>query len=256
MIIYFADRTMNILGFGSIEGSGLTITNDNYIQSIEEGVSVFEADILFSNNERAEAEEWLSVGNFVLRSEDGETCELFTTIESEMDVINNTIHIYCEDAGLDLINKSCIAAEFTEAHPIAYYINQYIAGSNFVIGIDELGDSSNLKLSFNEETGTARINSIATQFNAEISYSYKIDTRNKLKVAEKNINIHKKRGGDYGTELRLKRDINNIVVSKSVANVATAMKPIGQTESGAQMTLKGTAYSYDDGDIYSPIDSA
>lgn len=73
-------------------------------------------------------------------------------------------------------------------------------------------------------------------------------------MAHKYINIHKRRGKDVKEELRLNRDIDRIVVKKSISNLATALIVKGGTPEGQNepITLKG--YVYDDGDFYVDAD--
>ena len=53
MIVYFADRQMNILGMGSTElREGLTIANDKKTEEIETGVAIFECDIPYDSSTR------------------------------------------------------------------------------------------------------------------------------------------------------------------------------------------------------------
>ena len=66
--------------------------------------------------------------------------------------------------------------------------------------------------------------SVATQFDAELSYSFEIDM---LSVKHKYINFHRKRGNNSGMELRINREISNIIRKKSVADLATGLSVTG-----------------------------
>ena len=249
MIIYFANRKMKILGHATTNlPKGYVIKEDLKTEEVDTGVASFECKIGFNKENRIELEEMTNAGNYLLRSNDGEN-EFYTIIDSEIDTKDQSIYIYAEDAGLDLLNEVVGAYEATEAHTAEWYINLFTADSGFEIGINEISSSSSRKLSWDgEATATERVASVATQFGGfEVSYSFAIKG---MEITHKYINIYEKRGKDVGEQLRLNRDIDRIITKKSVANLATAFLCEGGTpdESETPITLSG--YSYDDGDFY------
>lgn len=248
MIVYFADRQLNILGQASTGlPQGLRITDDKKVEEIETGINTFECDIHFNKETRAKVESYAAEGNYILRNHNGEN-ELYTIIENEVDTKNQTVYIYAEDVGLDLINEVVGAYEATGSFTINHYINKYASDAGFVIGKNEAKGLTR-KLSWDgESTVTERLASIATQFdNCEISYRYEID---RLSVVKRYIDIYKERGKDVGVTLFLNRDIDSIITTKSIANLATALQCTGGTPENEEkpITLKG--YKYDDGDFY------
>lgn len=248
MIIYFADRHMKILGQASTSlPSGFSIRKDEKVEETDTGVASFSCYVIFEDKDRLTAEAMTDAGNYLLRKNDDEN-EFYTIIDSEVDPESHEIYIYAEDAGLDLLNEIADPYEATEAHPIAWYIEKWTEDSGFEIGINEIADLSRKLKWDGESTVTERLASVATQFdNAEISYSFDIDG---LIITNKYVNIHKKRGKNIGDELRINKHLNNIIVKKSVANLATALRVTGGTPEGKEepITLKG--YKYDDGDFY------
>lgn len=249
MIVYFSDRQMQVLGLAStILPDGYVITEDLKTEDVETGVASFSCRIGFNDENRMELERMTEAGNYLLRSHDDEN-EFYTIIETEIDTKNKTINIYAEDAGLDLLNEIAGEFEATESHTAEWYFNKYIVDSGFEIGINEIPASSVRKLKWEgEETVTARLASIATQFGGyEISFSFDIKG---LSITNKYVNIHKERGKDVGITLRLNQDIDKIITTKSVANLATAFVCEGGVPDNAEepITLKG--YKYDDGDFY------
>lgn len=248
MILYFADRKMNIIGQASTElPEGLTVCEDLKTEDTETGVATFECKIPFNKKMRSEVERCAEVGNYILRSHEAEN-EFYTIIETEIDTKNQEVYIYAEDAGLDLLNEVVGEYAADKAYPINHYINKFAYDSGFEIGINEAKNLTR-KLSWDgEATATERIASVATQFgNFEVSYSFKIDG---LTVVKKYINIFKKRGKDNGVQLRLNKEIDSIVTSKSIANLATALKCEGGTPEEAENPINLKGYKYDDGDIY------
>ena len=247
MIVYFSDRQMQVMGLASTNlPDGFVIIEDLKTEEIETGVATFSCRIGFNDENRLELESMTNAGNFILRSHNDEN-EFYTIIDTEIDTKNKTINIYAEDAGLDLLNEIAGEFEATEAHNAAWYVNKYIAGSGFEIGINEVSTASSRKLKWEgEETVTSRLASIATQFGGfEISYSFEID---RLTITKKYVNIHKERGKDAGITLRLNQDIDKIITTKSVANLATAFLCEGGVPDNDDkpITFSNTQYTWKD----------
>lgn len=248
MIIYFANRSMEIQGSASTGlPGGYTIVEDTKTEEIETGVAVFECRIKFSPENRLRLEAMCEAGNYLLRS-DGDENEFYTIIEVEVDTKEQTVYLYAEDAGMDLLNEVCPAYEATANHDVAWYIKRYTADSGFEIGINEVPDLVK-KLKFDaEQTVTERLTEIAEGFGGfEISYSFAIHG---MEVTHKYINIYQERGKDVADQLRLNQDIDRITTKKSVANLATALSCTGGTPKGKNDPITLQGYSYDDGDFY------
>lgn len=247
MILYFADRHMNVLGQASTElPKGLYISDDLKTEEVEAGVATLEFTLNYTASTRNDAKQYGSVGNYILRK-NGDEQEFYTIITSEENVFKQEVEIYAEDAGMDLLNETVGAYAADKAYPASYYVEKFSYDSGFEVGLNEVSNL-NRKLSWEgETTASERILSVATQFDAEVSYSFEID---RLRIRHKYINLHKKRGTDSGRELRINREINNIIVKSSVEDLATALSVTGgyPEESETPITLKG--YKYDDGDIY------
>ena len=248
MIVYFADRRLNILGMASTNlPEGLTIEDDNKVEDVETGVASFECNIPFNAATRNKAEACAKAGNYILRSHNGEN-EFYTIIESEVDTKNHEVYVYAEDAGLDLLNEVVGEYAADQAYPIDYYINKFAYDSGFVVGVNE---ASGLKRKLRwegEATVTERLASVATQFdNCEIAYSFDIDG---LLITNKYINIYKKRGQNTGIQLRLNKEIDSIVTKSTIANLATALKCTGGIPEDSETPITLDGYEYDDGDFY------
>lgn len=247
MILYFADRHMNVLGQASTElPKGLYISDDLKTEEVEAGVATLEFTLNYTASTRNDAKQYGSVGNYILRK-NGDEQEFYTIITSEENIFKQEVEIYAEDAGMDLLNETVGEYKADKAYPASYYVEKFSYDSGFEVGLNEVSNL-NRKLSWEgETTASERILSVATQFDAEVSYSFEID---RLRIRHKYINLHKKRGTDSGRKLRINREINNIIVKSSVEDLATALSVTGgyPEESETPITLKG--YKYDDGDIY------
>lgn len=248
MIIYFADRRMNILGMASTKiKKGLRISDDTKVEDVETGVASLELWMAFESDERSDIENMAAVGNYILRK-NGDADEFYTIIDSELNVENHEMYMYCEDAGLDLLNEIVGAYTADQAYSVEYYIEKFAYDSGFEVGINEISNLTRTLSWEGEATATERIDSVATQFdNAEISYSFEVEN---LAVTHKYINIHKQRGDDSGIKLRLNKEINNITIKKSIANLATALSVSGGIPEGEENPITLNGYTYDDGDFY------
>ena len=248
MILYFADRKMNILGYATTQlKSTYLIVDDKKAEEVESGVSGFECEVSWASQDRLKLETMMDAGNYILRS-NGSEKDFFTIIETNIDTSKQTISVYTEDAGMDLLNEVAMPFASDKAYDIAHYIGLYAIDTGFEIGINEIPNLTR-KLSWDGETTcTERIASIATQFdNAEISYSF--ETKGLL-ITHKYINIFKKRGKDTGEQLRLGYEIASITTNKSVANLATSLHVTGGIPDGKEEPITLNGYKYDDGDFY------
>lgn len=255
MIIYFADRMIDILGSASTNhNSRFVIVDDNKTEDSGTGIGTFEFKVAFNDGNRLELEAMLRAGNCVLRAEtqsrdDAESDryiidsshDFFTITETETDVQERTIYAYAEDAGLDLINDLAPAKEYTSAADIETYINDFASNSGFTIRVNEIPGETR-KLSWDSEsTVSKRLQDIAENFGCDISFAFEVQG---LAVTEKYIDITASDGTETDVILYMDKDISNITVKESINNLATALYATGKDK----LTLSG--YTYDDGDFY------
>ena len=122
MIVYFANRYMDILGMAATDLPGsYTLQHDIKKLDIDSGVSTFEMEFLYSDEDHVRAKEIVAVGNYILRYHNDQS-EFYTIIESEDDTEKKTIWVYAEDAGLDLLNEIVQPYTAASAQNIKFYI--------------------------------------------------------------------------------------------------------------------------------------
>lgn len=247
MILYFTDRRLNVLGLATTGlAGGYHITSDKKSEDVETGTVTLSAAISFDSGSRQALETMLEAGNYILRDDDGSK-EFLTIIDEEVDVENRSISIYAEGSGLDMLNSVVTEYENTSDHNADYYISMIAGGDGFEIGVDESDPAIVKPLSWDSsQTAYERMLDIASEFDLEISFSFDVKG---FDVVHKYIDIYKKRGNDLQKELRLGRDVKNITIKKSVANLATALLCYGATDDeNGKTTLDG--YAYDDGEDF------
>lgn len=244
MIIYFADGNMDIYAMGSTSlREGMNVFDDLLTLDVKTGTSSFEARISGMSYEM-----FCRVYNertYILRNDSGEQ-GVFTVIDADMEE-DDIVYIYAEDAGLDLLND--IATPFTAdaAHNIAWYVQQYISDTGFEIGENTAGSATKQLTFVNEQTRKARIDEIAEDFGAEISFGFEIKG---LAVTHMYINLHKRRGADNEVRLRVGSEISGISIRTSSAEIVTGLVAVGGTPENSDIPINLSGYSYDDGDFY------
>lgn len=249
MIIYFANRQMQILGSASTNlPSGYIIEDDSKKESIENGITTFECKVSYNSSDRVTLEDMAVAGNYILSQYNG-IHEFYQILESEFDTESHSVLIYGEDAGLDLLNTIAPAYKPTKAMTAAEYIDLFIPGG-WQIGVNEM---STEKLKLPEWEGESnvieRIQSIANSFGeCEISFSYRIK-EGTFNLVGRYIDIYQHRGEPYATQqYRLNYEVASIVTKKSIADVATAFNCTGKVTKRKTVTLAG--YTPEDPDFY------
>lgn len=258
MIVYFADRGLNILGQASTSlPGGLRIVEDNTVEEIESGVNTFSCRIAYNDQTRADLESAVQVGTFVLKSgsrafSDQENVydSLYQILETEFDTESQEMYLYAEDAGLELINK--VVPESKQTNKTMAQMLAAFVPNDWTLNLNGCPTGTKSYEWDGENTCTERINSIAGIFDCEVYYSFVIE---RFVISAKVINVTPKRGTQVATaQLRLNSEINRITTKSSIANLATAFSVTGGSPDGSStpINLKNYTYSYTDekGDTY------
>jgi len=256
MIVYFADRDLNIVGHASTTlPAGYRISKDHSLEDLQTGVNTFECTISYTLDTRGSIENAVQVGQYVLKQSSASNRanvydSLYQIVETEFDTKAQEITLYAEDAGLDLLNTMCPAVKLTGN---ISYMMRYFLPSDWTLNLIGTPTNSRAYEWDGESTATERLLSVANLFNCELYYSFTIY---QLQIEAKTVNVVPKRGVQEAIpQLRLNYDIDKILTTKSIANLVTALKVTGGTLDGANtpINLKNYTYSYTDpttGDKY------
>ena len=254
MIIYFCDRELNILGQATTTlPSGFRISDDNLVEDVESGVNTFECTITWTDDTRTELTSSISAGAYILRSgsNDNNYNALFQIVETEMDTKSQSIRLYAEDAGLDLLNTVCEGATL-EDKTITQMLN-YFKPSDWTLNVQDAPSTTQTNTWDGESTCTERLRSVVGLWDCELYYSFVIEG---LQVESKVINVVKRRGLQEAIpQLRLNYDVDRIVTKTSIADLVTALRVTGGTEEGSEIPIDLVNYDYtytdsDTGDVY------
>lgn len=147
MILYFTNRSMEIVGVASTIGNkGLSVSDDLKTESVEDGAVTFECTIDFDNDKRDQAEKIAKPGNFILIDKGKKDWHVFTVITSNLDTKQRQVEMYAEDGGLDLLNE--INDGYQGSGTIGNLITSAILyDTGWEIGRNEIGELCN-KISF------------------------------------------------------------------------------------------------------------
>ncbi|MFT0189192.1 phage tail protein [Candidatus Enterococcus avicola] len=245
MIIFFFDRFWNPLGKASAKlPKGVTYYDDHEVEDVETGTSTFEVYVGFDEENRNIVRAYGQEATYFVTTDQEGHGRLWSVIDDESDEEAMFHYFYGEDAGMDLINEMLPAwGSPGSAKPIVYYIERAAADSGFEIGINEIPNLTRTLEWDGEATGLNRLQSIFTQFdNAELQFRFDID-ENTLELKHKYIDILKKRGNDTGIELRMNREVKNIRMKRSRANMFNAYRCYGATPEGKENPITLNGYS-------------
>lgn len=248
MDFYFTDRKFNLIEIASTDGQApyqLSAAPD--FQSVKAAARTLSGTLIFTREQANRINQMAALGNYVLYHDKFGKDHFMTIMDIRHDPLNGTHDFTAEDAGVDLINETVGAYTADKAYNIAYYINKFTYDSGFEIGTNEISTlSRKLKWDSTDETSLARILSVATQFDAELDFSFEISGTN---VVKRYINIYKRRGADNQVRLYLDKDINNIVTTGDIYDLYTSVYATGGTPEGSDkpITLKGYKWTDPDG---------
>jgi phage minor structural protein len=251
MIIYFCDRELNILGHASTTlPEGIRISQDKTTEDVESGVNSFECILSWDDNTRAELEQGIVAGNYILKQSDTKYDSLYQIIETESDTKEQEISLYAEDAGLDLLNTLCPATTITGT--MSQMLSAFLPG-DWSVRLWDVPNTSKTYEWDGESTCTERVRSVVSLWDCELYYTFRVEG---LQVKEKILNVVQKRGLQEAIpQLRLNYDIDRILTKTSIADLVTALDVTGGTPDGQDtpINLKNYTYSYTDpvtNDVY------
>lgn len=211
MMIYIADRRGKVLTSAATDLPGdSAIRDDKITDDLSTGVKVFECTLMATPDLRLTA----VPGNYVMAYE-----RPFTIITSRFSTKNNTIELYCEDAGLDLINKVVGTVKATTKKLSEWIIqtlgSEEASGWKYNINIT---DSAETLEYISEATAMERLLDILDNYDAELYFSYEIEG---FEWVTRTINIVKKRGNSENIyNLHMNKEILSISEEQSVIDLA------------------------------------
>lgn len=243
MTIYIADRFGKVLSIASTNlPKGIRIVDDLMTDEVRSGVKTLELVLAASDNNIRES---ASAGNYVLAEG-----SLFIILSSSFNTEEKTIRLYCEDAGLDLLNRTC-GKVTKSSKTFEEWVNNTL-GTSENSGWTYLFTTSKTETKTleytSESTATERLLNILDSFDAEMFFTYFVDG---LRITERTINFAKKRGNDQGLRLYINKDVKSITRNDSIEKLSTVWKVYGK-DNKPLSSLTGYASAvkeYSSGDV-------
>ena len=229
-MIFFTNRLYETLAVASPDThKGLVLLDDELNQTIKTGTAIYTGKIAKNDIsvEKIEAGSFVFVPNFKNK--------IIVLEVMEVEESRSYKKIIAEDAGLELLNSD------VGDHKMKGTLREHILAtigddSDWVIGLDEIGNSKNLTLEYTGVTNqTKRIVQIAGRFGAEISYDFKFDGN---EIKEKRINFVKERGKDTSRRLEVGKELKDVKRNVSITNLRTAVLGVGKPHKETIKTTK------------------
>lgn len=233
--LYILDRAETTL---AVIGSHMSDTHE---MSVLTGSSTYVFDI----NAKEDGVEHLLEGNLVTFKDYKLNGWCFTIMKVEKR--HGSLHVSCENLGLELINKVVDKWEEPTAQPFSYYFNKWAKDSGWVIGINEISTLSRKLTWEGRSTSLERILSTLNSFD-EAEIDFQVEFKNN-RIVSRVANIYKKRGVKLSNvRLEYNDSVQDIVKTTSLYDFATALNGVGGTPEGEnQVPISLTDYVYDDG---------
>ncbi|WP_125710071.1 phage tail spike protein [Lacticaseibacillus porcinae] len=248
MDLYFTDRNFNYLGIASTEDSPIQVSADVDDEIAPNSVGrSYTATLNFANSDIHKVKEMAALGNFVLYKDYRERYTFMTIMEwTGFEPWAGTLTFVAENGGIDLINETVGPYTATKAMPIADYINQFTADSGFEIGTNEIANQTRtLKWEGDSDTSLARIESVATQFDAELDFRFDVSG---TAVIKRYIDIYKRVGADKGQRLEVNTHLNKITTTGNIYDLYTSVVATGGTPEGSETPITLAGYKWTDPD--------
>lgn len=161
---------------------------------------------------------------------------LFNVMTITPDSGNKSIIVYCENLSLELLNETKAPIDVTTSRNLLWYLNNdgLLNNAGLTLGINEVSDKvARIKLE-SEQTGLARLTSIANNFDAEIEFVTELNGDGTLKSMT--VNFFKKYDGvsqgvgTYRRDLILEygRNVDGIKRSIDKTDLYNAITPTGK----------------------------
>lgn len=214
MVIYIADRYGVVQTTASSDlPHNKTLLSDTMTDDLESGVKTYECELIATDEIKAAA----VAKNYLLA--DG---QLYTIISDEYDNLNQTINLYCEDAGLDLLNRVCGEVSKTSKTFEAWITNTLGSSSKsgWTYNFGGVDKSKTKSLEYTSATSaTERLLDILDSYDAEMYFTYQIEG---LKWITRTINFTEGRGQSEDIKsLYMNYDVEKITRKRNVEDLAT-----------------------------------
>lgn len=233
MLISIHDSSLKRMAYAdNVVPLAMHYTDDTWRRLLKEATSTFtfKVDML-----GRDSEQYLTDNAYISFEYNSKTY-LFNVMTITPDSGSKSIIVYCENLSLELLNETKAPIDITVSHNLEWYLNNdgLLAYAGLTIGINEVSDkTTKIKLE-SEQTGLARLTSIANNFGAELEFVTELNGDGTLKSMT--VNFFKKYDGvsqgvgTYRRDLILEygRNVDGIKRTIDKTDLYNAITPTGK----------------------------
>lgn len=214
MQLYVLDRAKNTLA------TTAGFYNDTHIKTVSAGSSTFEFDI----DKTDEAALYMDSGNYIVFNDDKGRSWSFSILSYEEHQTSKTI--YCEDVGIELINKNMDIWDTDQAYSFEYYFNLIAKDTPWKLGVNQLAGLSRKLTYTGRDTGLGRLLSVLTGFDkAECQFNIKVQQNQPVEFT---VDVYKTIGTiQDNIQIVYGNELNDIKKTESRAEFVTAVQGVG-----------------------------
>lgn len=223
-MLYILDRNEQVVGL--LQSNSDRNKNIYYDDVLTEILSSGADTFTFTSIPDKETSKKLTVGNYIAFKKDNKfkLLQIIEVNENKEDVL--TKEVYCEGAGLELINTVYSGSKM-DAVNVERFLKNILQDTNWKVGHVSSNLTKTLSLDVKEKEVYSIIQEYLYDFEAEIDFRVEIKGN---RIIGRYIDVYSKRGRNNGRRLEINRDIKGITRKVSLANYAT--KLIGEGKNG------------------------
>lgn len=223
-MLYILDRNEQVVGL--LQSNSDRNKNIYYDDVLTEMLSSGADTFTFTSIPDRDTSKKLTVGNYIAfkKGNKFKLLQIIEVNESKEDVL--TKEIYCEGAGLELINTVYSGSKMDSVNIKRFLIN-ILQDTNWNVGYVDSNLTKTLSLDVEEKEVYSIIQEYLYDFEAEIDFRVEIKGN---RIVGRYIDVYSKRGRNNGRRLEINRDIKSISRKVSLVNYAT--KLIGEGKNG------------------------
>ena len=223
-MLYILDRNEQVVGL--LQSNSDRNKNIYYDDVLTEILSSGADTFTFTSIPDKETSRKLTVGNYIAFKKDNKfkLLQIIEVNENKEDVL--TKEVYCEGAGLELINTVYSGSKM-DAVNVERFLKNILQDTNWKVGHVSSNLTKTLSLDVKEKEVYSIIQEHLYDFEAEIDFRVEIKGN---RIVGRYIDVYSKRGRNNGRRLEINRDIKGITRKVSLANYAT--KLIGEGKNG------------------------
>ena len=216
------ERIINILKNGGTSSKTAPYFDDLLSQDLATGTDTYKFSTIINENTSND----LSIGNYVA-FRDGNKYKLFQIMQTE-EVHDEALYVnvYCECAGLELINKILRKVTIPSAS-LKVFLKTILDGSGWEVGLISATNAISIDLDIETTTIYSAIQNILPQYGVEWEFRVEI---NNGRISKKYIDTFKTRGRITGKRFIYGRNIENVIRNTDSTELYTAL--IGEGNNG------------------------